>query len=149
MYEWRAGPPIGVGCDLSRVVFEALAVLLYGLLVLSFLHQGVAFFFQDLAFLHVFVTGSWQEEKQGEECDGEDREDGFTSESIFKSCSWLWLHAQKKPGYWEKPENVFTCSWTSPTKIWNRLVFHLVQFFKNGFPWYQFHVNRAKNDALI
>lgn len=58
MYEWRVGPPIGVGCDLSRVVFEALAVLLHGLLVLSFLHQSIAFFFQDLAFLHVFVTGS-------------------------------------------------------------------------------------------
>lgn len=58
-------PPVGVGCDLSGVVFEALGVLLYGLLMLSFLHQSVAFFFQGMAFLYVFITGSCQEDVKG------------------------------------------------------------------------------------
>lgn len=53
-----ADPPVGVGGDLSRVVLQALAVLLDGLLVLSFPHQSVSFFFQDLTFLNVGVTGS-------------------------------------------------------------------------------------------
>lgn len=55
--KWRAGLPVSVGCDLGGVVFEALAVLLYSLLVLAFLHQRVAFFLQGLASLDVFVIG--------------------------------------------------------------------------------------------
>ena len=53
-----ADPPVGVGGDLGGVVLQALAVLLDGLLVLSFLHQSVSFLFQDLTFLYVGGAGS-------------------------------------------------------------------------------------------
>lgn len=56
--EESCDPPVGVGRELGGVEFDALAVLLYGLLVLSFLHQNVAFFLQSLCFLCVFVTGN-------------------------------------------------------------------------------------------
>ena len=59
-----ADPPVGVGCNLGGVVFEALAVLLYGFLMLPFLYQSIAFLFQGLAFLQVFIAGSWQEERR-------------------------------------------------------------------------------------
>ena len=51
-------PPVGVGGDLSGVVLDALAVFLYGLSKLSFLHQSVTLFFLGLSFLDIFITGS-------------------------------------------------------------------------------------------
>lgn len=41
----RRGLPVSVGRDLRGVALQALAVLLYSLLMLAFLYQGVAFFF--------------------------------------------------------------------------------------------------------
>lgn len=54
----RLDPPVGEGRDLCGVVFEALAVLLDGSFMLSFLHQGVAFILQGLASLYVLLAGS-------------------------------------------------------------------------------------------
>lgn len=52
------GSPVGVGGHLGGVVFQALAVLLDGLLVLSSLHQSVALLLQSLSFFYVFVARS-------------------------------------------------------------------------------------------
>lgn len=117
----RADSPVGVGCDLSGVVFEALAVLLYGLLVLSFLHQGVAFFFQNLAFLFVFIAGSWRQEKQGEE----------------RSAMKKWgqrdeLKSESAPDFdcMHRRKCILTAACGS--------------FWKNALMWRQSHVNTAK-----
>lgn len=95
MYKWRRDPPVGEGCDLSGVVFEALAVLLYGFFMLSFLHQGVAFVFQSLAFLNFFITGSWWEEKQGQECEDVSGETDGQRKIKVKEAEKMDLHPSK------------------------------------------------------